>query len=65
MNVGRDFGYRMDSQTPEEEDEQKSLDRPKVYRRDQALRARRRMRKAASGHPGYGISGRRNRRWTW
>lgn len=35
------------------------------YRRKRAIRARRRTSKTADAHPGCGIGGRRNHRWTW
>jgi hypothetical protein len=36
------------------------------YRRGRSFRSsRRRSSKAAGSHPGFGIAGRRNRRWSW
>jgi len=38
----------------------------KQYRRNRSLRtARRRSSRMAGSHPGLGIAGRRNHRWSW
>jgi hypothetical protein len=39
--------------------------RRKQYRRKRLVRSTRRIPKASTSHPGPGISGRRNRRWSW
>jgi hypothetical protein len=65
FNAGNDIDYKLGLQ-PIEGEENEDSSRRKMYRRSRASRpTRRRARKAAASHPGYGIAGRRNRRWTW
>jgi hypothetical protein len=64
FNAGREFDYEFTYQT--EERDQESA-RKKDYRRGgSSFRpTRRRHRKQGPSHPGFGIAGRRNRRWSW
>jgi hypothetical protein len=37
----------------------------KAYRRKRPIRGSRKRPAKTASHPGFGIAGRRNRRWTW
>jgi hypothetical protein len=64
FNAGREFDYEQNHQRSEESGEP---GRKKDYRRGgSSFRPTRRgHRKQTASHPGYGIAGRRNRRWAW
>jgi hypothetical protein len=68
FNAGNEFDYKFSSTSQHDDEDQLdeySVER-KSYRRSQPSRPnRRRNRKATTSHPGYGIAGRRNRRWSW
>lgn len=64
FNAGREFDYE---NTYQRHDEHEQLERKIDYRRGRSTfrPTRRRHRKQGPSHPGYGIAGRRNRRWSW
>ena len=64
FNSGNEFEYEVNHQRGEDDCE---FERKKMYRRGRSSYrpTRRRSRKSSASHPGFGIAGRRNRRWNW
>lgn len=62
---GQEFQYELDH-IEQDTDSIRQREQAKTYRRKRSLHTiRRRSSKSSSFHPGCGIGGRRNRRWSW
>jgi hypothetical protein len=62
---GQEFQYELDH-IEQEAESIRQQEQGKTYRRKRSLHStRRRSSKTSSSHPGCGIGGRRNRRWSW
>jgi hypothetical protein len=63
---GQEFQYELDN-IDSETDSIRRQEIAKTYRRKRSLHSTRRRKStaAASNHPGCGMGGRRNRRWSW
>ena len=66
FNASNDFEYEQRYQVNSESNDEETTRRKNYRRGGSSFRpSRRRTRKASASHPGYGIAGRRNRRWSW